>query len=138
MQKGLIIHTLITNDKGEILIIQRSKNEDVLPEYWDIPGGTLEDGEDPATGAIRETREETGIDITNPRLFFYRSKVDVVKNKQFVALIFWAKCANQQVVLNPDDHQAYTWIKPSEIGQYKTVEYLEDCVSTYLEIIVLE
>ncbi len=131
MQKGLIVHTLITNDKGEILILQRSKTDDVLPEYWDIPGGTLEDGEDPAVGAIRETKEETGIDIINPRLFFHKSNVDMGKNKQFVVLIFWVKAINPQVVLNTKDHQNYVWIRPSETGQYKTVEYFEDCLNSY-------
>ncbi len=135
MQKGLIVHTLITNDKGEILILQRSKTDDVLPEYWDIPGGTLEDGEDPAIGAIRETKEEAGIEITNPKLFFHRSKVDMVKNKQFVALIFWVKVSNPQIILNLEDHQAYAWIHPSKVGKYKTVEYMEDCLATYLELI---
>jgi mutator protein MutT len=130
MQKGLIVHTLITNEKGEVLILQRSKTDDVLPEYWDIPGGTLEDGEDPAVGAIRETKEEAGIDIVNPKLFFHRSKVDIDKNKQFVVLIFWVKVINPQVVLNTKDHQNYAWIKPSEIGQYKTVEYLGDCLGS--------
>jgi len=135
VQKGLIIHTLIINDKGEILILQRSKTDDVLPEYWDIPGGTLEDGEDPTVGAIRETKEEAGIAILNPKLFFHRSKVDVKKNKQFVALIFWAKVSSPQIVLNLEDHQAYAWIQPSEISKYKTVEYLKDCLTTYLGLI---
>ena len=134
MQKGLIVHTLITNDKGEILILQRSKTDDVLPEYWDIPGGTLEDGEDPAVGAIRETKEEAGIDVVNPKLFFHRSKVDTGKNKQFVALIFWAKYSDIRVALNPEEHQDYAWIQPSEIVNYKTVEYLNDCLIAYTEI----
>lgn len=134
MQKGLIVHTLITNDKGEILILQRSKTDDVLPEYWDIPGGTLEDGEDPAIGAIREVKEESGIDIVNPKLFFYRSKVDIRKDKQFVSLIFWVKVLNPQIILNSEDHQVYAWIQPSEIGKYKTVEYLEGCIATYLNL----
>ena len=57
---------LIINDKGEILILQRSETDKVLPGYWDIPGGTLNDGEDPIAGVIRETKEETGFDILNP------------------------------------------------------------------------
>ena len=126
MQKGIIVHALITNEKGEILLLQRSKQDAVLPEFWDIPGGTLEDGEDPAVGAIRETKEETGIDVSNLKLFFHTSNVDVAKNKQFITLIFSAKCSNSPVVLNPTDHQEYAWIKPSEIGKYKTVEYLNN------------
>jgi 8-oxo-dGTP diphosphatase len=134
MLKGLVVHTLITNDKGEILILQRSKTDDVLPGYWDIPCGTLEDGEDPAVGAIRETKEEAGIDIVSPKLFFHRSKVDIGKNKQFVALIFWVKVSNFQIILNQEDHQAYAWIQPSEVGKYKTVEYLKDCVTAHLKL----
>jgi len=134
MQKELIVHTLITNDKGEVLILQRSKTDDVLPEYWDIPGGTLEDGEDPVVGAIRETKEEAGIDIVSPKLFFHRSKVDAEKDKQFVALIFWAKVSSTQIFLNHEDHQAYAWIQPSEIGKYTTVEYLKHCLTAYLEL----
>mgnify|MGYP001578741647 FL=1 len=53
MNKGLIVHTVIFNDKNEVLITRRASVNDVLPEYWDIPGGTLEDGEDPQIGAVR-------------------------------------------------------------------------------------
>ncbi|MFN0072976.1 MAG: NUDIX hydrolase [Chloroflexota bacterium] len=34
-----------------------------LKGYWDIPGGFLEAGEDPAAGAVRELLEETGLHI---------------------------------------------------------------------------
>jgi mutator protein MutT len=134
MQKGLIIHTLIINDNGEILLLQRAKDETTLPEYWDIPGGTLEDGEDPAVGAIRETKEEAGIDIENPKLFFHRSKIDINKNKQFVVLVFHAKVSNPKIILNPKEHQTFVWIQPSEIGNYKTVKYIDGCVEAYLEL----
>lgn len=133
MQKGLIVHTLVTNSRGEILILQRSEQDNVLPGFWDLPGGTLENGEDPSVGAIRETKEEAGIDISNPKLFFCESKVDVEKNKQFVTLIFSAESSNPQVTLNPTEHQQYAWILPSEIDKYKTVNYLntKGCLSCF-------
>ncbi len=131
MQKGLIVHTLITNDKGEVLILQRSKNNDFLSEYWDIPGGTLEDGEDPSQGAIRETKEETGIDILHLQLFFQKSNVDTGKNKQFITLVFATTSNISRVILNPNEHQEYAWVNFSEIGKYKTVEYLNGCLESY-------
>ncbi len=131
MQKGLIVHTVIENEEGLILILQRSKTNDVLPEYWDIPGGTLEDGEDPEQGAVRETKEETGLSITDPRLFFQWSNVDTGKNKQFITLVFRAKVNSVKVVLNPEEHDAHAWIKPQEISQYKVVEYLPTCLEAY-------
>ncbi len=134
MQKGIIVHTLISNDQGEVLILKRSKKDDVLPEYWDIPGGTLEDGEDPAHGAIRETEEETGLIISEVKLFFQKSNIDTSKNKQFVTLIFYTKSSATNVVVNSEDHDAYAWIEPSKIGDYKTVNYLPDCLRAYKEL----
>jgi 8-oxo-dGTP pyrophosphatase MutT (NUDIX family) len=127
MEKGLIVHTAIIDGSGRVLIVKRSKNNDVLPGYWDIPGGTLEDGEDPAAGAARETKEETGLDISNPLLFFQQSKIDKAKDKQFVTLVFSAKYAGGEIRLNPEEHDEYAWINTKEINRYDAVDYLPDC-----------
>lgn len=127
MDKKLIIHTLIFNDKKQVLITKRSQTNDVLPEYWDIPGGSLEDGEDPTTGAIRETKEETGIDVNNLSLFFYHANVDPVKNKQFITLVFLAEYSGGEIKLNPEEHDDFAWINISDANEYKKVNYLQGC-----------
>lgn len=127
MQKGIIVHTIIFNSKKEILFIKRSAKEHVLPNYWDIPGGTLEDGEDPTNGAIRETLEETGIKMDKPSLFFYRSNIDTQKNKQFIRMIFIAQTHASQIILNQSDHDDYKWISINNPLQLKVVDYVEDC-----------
>lgn len=121
MQKGLIVHTIIANKEGCILLLRRSKKDDVLPGYWDVPGEMLEDGEDPAAGALRETKEETGLDVANPQLFFQKSNVDTSKDKQFVTLVFHTKSSEQPILLNPEEHDAYAWIEPAKIHEYETV-----------------
>jgi len=128
MEKGLIIHTIIFNENGEVLIVRRAQTNRVLPNKWDIPGGTLEDGEDPAEGAIRETKEESGLDIKHPHLFYQTSNVDQKKNKQFVTLIFLAKTTETDVVLNPEEHDDYKWINMADAGSYELVDYLPGCL----------
>lgn len=50
---------LIRNNS--VLLIKRAIEP--FKGFWDIPGGFLEAGEHPATGAIRELQEETGLII---------------------------------------------------------------------------
>lgn len=128
MQKGIIVHTAIVDNGGRVLILKRAAANDVLPGYWDIPGGTLEDGEDPSAGAIREAKEETGLDIMSPKLFFQRSNIDAAKNTQFITLVFRSKYPGGDIVLNPAEHEEYTWLAPDGIAGFQTVEYLLDCL----------
>ena len=43
----------------------KRKGTDLAPGTWCMPGGHVEDGEDPATTAAREVMEETGCRVTN-------------------------------------------------------------------------
>ncbi len=132
MDKGIIIHSLIINE-GKLLILKRI--EDTYEGgLWDLPGGTLEDGEDLSSGIKREVFEETGLKIENPGLFYYSSNIDVKKNKQFVTIIFITKLNyNDQIVtIDPNEHSQSKWIEPNDILNYQTVGYLKPCIDYYI------
>ncbi|WP_033293873.1 NUDIX hydrolase [Amycolatopsis jejuensis] len=54
---AVAVSAFIQDDEGRILMIRRTDND-----LYSIPGGQLELGETLAEAAIREVREETGID----------------------------------------------------------------------------
>lgn len=49
--------TIVLNDEGEILLIKGPHRG------WEMPGGQVEEGESIKEAAIRETKEESGIDV---------------------------------------------------------------------------
>ena len=51
------VNVVVVNDADEILMIRRSDNEN-----WAVPGGAIDLGESMTQAAIRETKEESGID----------------------------------------------------------------------------
>lgn len=70
--KGLLhraAHVFVINAKGMIYLQRRSHLKDVSPLKWDSSAaGHLDVGESYADCAIRETREEVGIEITSTEL----------------------------------------------------------------------
>lgn len=66
---------VVVNERGEILLHRRSDNS-----YWSIPGGAMEPGETIRQTAIREVKEETGLDIEPTHLVgIYSNPAHVVE-----------------------------------------------------------
>jgi ADP-ribose pyrophosphatase YjhB (NUDIX family) len=51
------VNVVLTNDAGQILLIRRSDNDN-----WAVPGGAIDLGESMTQAAVRETREESGVE----------------------------------------------------------------------------
>jgi ADP-ribose pyrophosphatase YjhB (NUDIX family) len=49
---------VVVDDEGRLLLAKRTDNS-----LWTIPGGTMKPGESIAETAIREVKEETGLDV---------------------------------------------------------------------------
>lgn len=131
----LIAHALIKID-DKYLIIRRTKikrgKTNSLPEYWDIPGGMVEEGEMPKDAAIRETKEEVNLDITIGPILHEDSNYDKEKGTVFTRIVYQAELLEGQdesdIILQKDEHSEYMLV--SDISNIeKIVDYLEDTIN---------
>lgn len=58
-----VVHIWIQNNNGDFLIQQRNKSTDVYPYQWAPTAGAVISGESDIEAAIRETKEEVGLDV---------------------------------------------------------------------------
>lgn len=62
---------IIFDEKGRVLLSHRRDYD-----LWNLPGGRVESGEMPTEAVIRETREETGLEVSVEKLFGVYGKTD--------------------------------------------------------------
>ncbi len=62
----------ILNDRGAVLLQRRGDSR-----QWGFPGGAIEPGETPEMAAVREVREETGLDVPVSRLIGVYTDPDI-------------------------------------------------------------
>lgn len=104
---GLVVKAV---DTGRVLMIQRAlDDDDPAAGTWEIPGGHLEDGEDPLAAALREWAEETGSTLPGTASVvgswtapndIYRGYVAVVPTEDSVPI---NAPHDDRRVANPDD-----------------------------------
>lgn len=102
---------VVANDTGRVLMLQRALSEDGSDSNggkWEFPGGTLDEGEEPYTAALREWREETGLKIPDGHLVhewissdgIYQLFVYRISNEDYLQINLDHE---DRSVLNPDD-----------------------------------
>ena len=62
----------VFNDRGEVLLQRRGDSN-----KWGFPGGAIELGETPQMAAIRELKEETGLDVETGKIIGVYTDPDV-------------------------------------------------------------
>lgn len=75
------VHTWIQNSKGEFLIQKRTPNKNFFPNMWSQTGGGVDEGETTFQAALRECKEELGIDIDTKNMeliMSFKRKFDFV------------------------------------------------------------
>ncbi|MBL1230660.1 NUDIX hydrolase [Enterococcus sp. BWB1-3] len=128
MQNKLIAHILLMK-QGKYLLIKRSKvkrgRPNFYPGYWDVPGGTVEEGELPRDAAIRETFEETGQRVTIAKVIHEDSNYDKDRETIFTRIVYLGEInGDNDVILDPEEHTKFKFVEKLDPND-KVVNYLK-------------
>lgn len=118
---------LIVKDNS-LLIIKRSLTDVQKPGIWELPGGRINGGEEIKTGLVRETKEETGINIEIIKPLNLRNFTR--DDGQKIAMtLFLCKPLGSNVMLSKE-HTDFEWI-PLDKSKDKLDEFFHAEVDIY-------
>lgn len=128
------VNVVVTNGDGEVLLIRRSDNQN-----WAVPGGAIDLGESMVQAAVRETKEETGVDCsitglvgiyTDPKhVILYTSNGEV---RQEFSILLTARVTGG-VPTPSDESSEVRWVAPGDLGEYSMDRSMRLRIGHFLE-----
>jgi isopentenyldiphosphate isomerase len=109
----LVVHIWILNDKNEFLIQKRAEHLKLMPGLWAATGGSVIAGEDSLTGAIREVKEELGIDVDIANL----TKLRRIKRKNNLSDVWLVRqnVSLEDVIVQVEEVSQAKWAAKEDI-----------------------
>jgi nucleoside triphosphatase len=124
----------IFNPRGEVLLLKSHK----WPGAYVVPGGHIELGESLEQAAVREAREETGLEVRDLKFVCVQEFIfdpAFWKRRHFLFFDFTCRVDSVEVKLN-DEAQAHLWVEPQAALQLPLDAYtrrtLEQILTAHL------
>ncbi|MCL4363040.1 NUDIX domain-containing protein [Candidatus Marsarchaeota archaeon] len=147
MKRCIVAGSIIFNaPKDEVLLIKHKKLGVWLP-----PGGHVEAGEFPYEAAVREAKEETGLDIEllGSRAFDYSNDEAATLVKPFATIyenvpykderhihfdmVYLATSKSGEISLNRDESDGIRWFSYNDVKNINTFENVRVCLMSAMK-----
>jgi 8-oxo-dGTP diphosphatase len=117
-----ILRTLCFVTQGDdVLLMKRAAHKRIFPNRYNGVGGHIERHEDPLTGAWREIREETGLQVRDLRL---RAVYNIDAKAATGIVLFVFTAVSDSRLFKSNDEGTLHWVSRHSIPTYDLVEDL--------------
>lgn len=121
----------IINDDNKILVQKRASIKKSFPNYWDTPSaGHVKSGETSIKGAIRETKEELGIDTSEKDYEFVCEYISDTTWELGQVYIIKINIELNDIILQEDEVDEVKWLS---LAEFKELLYSEKFIPYDLE-----
>ncbi|MBU4314977.1 NUDIX domain-containing protein [Patescibacteria group bacterium] len=115
VQPKVGIGVVLVNPDGKVLVGKRKNSH---APYYSIPGGHLECGETFEQCAIREIKEETDIDVLDPKVIAVTNNLETYKQegKHYISIILLVEnVIDTPKLMEPEKCDGWLWVDPNNL-----------------------
>ncbi|KAI4315218.1 hypothetical protein L6164_028051 [Bauhinia variegata] len=116
----------VVNDKNEVLVVQEKHCSPANLGVWKIPTGFVLEAEEIYTGAIREVKEETGIDTEFVEVIAFRHAHKVAFEKSDLFFICMLRPLSTKIVVDDLEIEDAKWMPLIEFVEQQLIQ--DDCL----------
>jgi len=121
------VKAVIYNHKNHILILKRTGRD-----YWDLPGGRIQEGERVQDTFYREIREETGLIALDDIISYglYLTSIKFLVNEQTIGLIFYyhtCRITKEDPIILSPEHSGFKWARVEEARDLLSDDFKNFC-----------
>jgi len=132
-----VVTCIMLNDEDKILVLKRSNRVKTYKGMWGGIAGYIEKDEEPYDTALKEIREEAGLEEKDVSFVKQLDPViftDFYEGERFDWEIypFLFKSEKKSKVHIDWEHSECRWITPTELKNLETVPHLKDIVFSFL------
>jgi len=130
--------TCLLENNGEILILRRSEEVGTYRELCGGVAGFVEENEEPQETAVKEIKEEVGIEKKDLLLVKKEDAIEFSnlygdKLYEWIVYPFLFHIKDKDKIQIDWEHTEFRWIKPSELKKYDTVPRFKEIVLKIFE-----
>lgn len=129
----LVVNVWIKNSEGKYLISKRSKTRPKNPLMFETVGGAALKGENSVKAAVREVKEELGIDLTPQKINLIHSVIRKNLNSISDAFLFQYDGEIDLKNATTDEVESVKWMAPNEIYELHKKGLLVDTLDYCFE-----
>jgi nucleoside triphosphatase len=125
------VGVFIFNPSGELLLLKSHK----WPGRYVVPGGHVELGERMEEAAVREAKEETGLDIYDLEFILLQEFIydpSFWKPRHFIFFDYAGKTISTEIRLN-DEAEEYIWVRLEAAMQLPLDAYTRKAIEKLVE-----
>ncbi|SDH98067.1 NUDIX domain-containing protein [Planococcus glaciei] len=117
MKRIDVVYVMLRDDSGEKLLMVKNYGDN--GSYYTLPGGAVEAGETLQEAAIREAKEETGLDVSIGGLFSVSEDFFDERGHHAVFFIFEGQVLGGEITIAfPEEIEEVKWMPIQEAVHY--------------------